>query len=265
MGQMGRSPRKEVHIVSADSIEFEEVAIPGGDDAKQQAPGAPYMSYKGFQNYLTKFAEEGLPGRFDGSYFGNASGSLVAQTRGTLRYLDLIDEDKHPTDLLKTIVEADESERKQYLKMIFEEKYADALALSKNATAGQLADVFRQRNLSGATVQKAITFFLGMAEDLGVELSPHFKKGRAVASNGGTRKRRAAKTTQPTPTVTPHVVEHKPTSVEAQKAAYVNMLMELAKKDDAESSMQQALLDRIEKALGIGVPGDGGGGTTDLP
>lgn len=241
---------------------MDEVPIPAGDEAKQQAPGAPYMSYKGFQNYLTRFSEEGLPGRFDGSYFGNQSGSLVAQTRGTLRYLDLIDDDKHPTDLLKTIVEADEGERKQHLKMIFEEKYADALALSKNATAGQLAEVFRERGLSGATVQKAITFFLGMAEDLGVELSPHFKKGRAAASNGGTRKRRAAKTTPPTPT--PHVVEHKPTSVEAQKAAYVNMLMELAKKDDADGNSQQALLDRIEKALGIGVP-NGGGGTTDSP
>lgn len=251
--------------MSADSIEFDEVAIPTGDDAKQQAPGAPYMSYKGFQNYLTRFSEEGLPGRFDGSYFGNASGSLVAQTRGTLRYLELIDEDKHPTDLLKTIVEADESEKKQYLKMIFEEKYADALALTQNATAGQLAEVFRERGLSGATVQKAITFFLGMADDVGVELSTHFKKGRSVATNGGTRRRRAAKTTAPTPPVTPHVVDHKPTSVEAQKAAYVNMLMELAKKDDAEANSQQALLDRIEKALGIGSPSDGGGGTTDSP
>lgn len=262
---MGRGPRKEVHIVSADSIELEEVAIPTGDDAKQKAPGAPYMSYKGFQNYLTRFSEEGLPGRFDGSYFGNQSGSIVAQTRGTLRYLDLIDDDKHPTDTLKTLVESDESERKQYLKMIFEEKYADALALSKNATAGQLADVFRERGLSGATVQKAITFFLGMAEDVGVELSPHFKKGRSVASNGGTRKRRATKTAQPTPQSTPHVEPPKPTSVEAQKAAYVNMLMDLAKKDNAETSTQQALLDRIEKALGIGLSSDGGGGTTDSP
>lgn len=254
-----------MHIVSSDSIEFEEVAIPAADDAKQKAPGAPYMSYKGFQNYLTRFSEEGLPGRLDGSYFGNQSGSIVAQTRGALRYLDLIDDDKHPTDLLKTLAEADESERKQYLKRIFEEKYADALALSKNATAGQLAEVFRDRGLSGATVQKAITFFLGMAEDVGVELSPHFKKGRAVAGNGGTRKRRAAKTTQATLPPTPHVEPPQPTSVEAQKAAYVNMLMDLAKRDDAETSTQQALLDRIEKALGIGLSSDGGGGTTDSP
>lgn len=252
--------------MSADGLDFEEeIATPTGDDTKQQAPGAPYMSYKGFQNYLNRFADEGLPGRFDGSYFGNASGSLVAQVRGTLRYLDLIDEDKHPTDLLKTIADADEGERQQYLKMIFEEKYADALALSMNATAGQLADVFRERGLSGATVQKAITFFLGMADDLAVPLSPHFKKGRAAASNGGNRKRRPVKSQTSAPAPTPHVVEHKSTSVEAQKAAYVNMLMELATKDDSESNTQQALLDRIEKALGIGGQSNAEGGTKDLP
>ncbi|GGD15540.1 DUF5343 domain-containing protein [Nocardioides daphniae] len=251
--------------MSSDSFEFEEVTLPVGDDVRQGS-GAPYMSYKGFLNLLTRFSEEGLPGRFDGSYFGNASGSLVAQVRGSMRFLDLIDEEKHPTDLLKTITEASEDERKQYLKMIFEEKYADALALSKNATAGQLAEVFRDRGLSGATVQKAITFFLGMADDVGVELSPHFKKGRVAASNGGSRKRRAAKTAPaaPTPAPTPHVVEPKVSSVEAQKAAYVNMLMDLATKDNADANSQQTLLDRIEKALGIGAPG-AGGGPTDLP
>lgn len=233
--------------------EFENAPVPAGEDAKQQPASAPYMSYKGFQNYLARFAEEGLPGRFDGSYFGNASGSLVAQVRGTLRYLELIDEDKHPTDLLKTLAEAEEAERKQYLKMIFEEKYADALALSKNATAGQLAEVFRNRGLSGATVQKAITFFLGMAEDVGVELSPHFKKGRVAASNGSTRRRRSSKpAAEPIPVAQPLVQQPRVSTEAEQKAKYIEMLMELAKRDDADSDFQQALLDRIEKALGIG-------------
>jgi len=252
--------------VSTDA-QIDVVPAAGGDDAKQQSASAPYMSYKGFQNYLTRFSEEGLPGRFDGSYFGNASGSLVAQVRGTLRYLDLIDEDKHPTDLLKTIVDADEGELKQYLKMIFEEKYANALGLSKNATAGQLADVFRDRGLSGATVQKAITFFLGMAEDVGVELSPHFKKGRVSAGNGTTRRRRTTKA-EPAPQPTA-VVHHKPTPEAEQKAKYIDMLMELAKKDGTDVGAQKDLLDRIEKALGIASAtssgGGGGGGTTDVP
>jgi len=224
------------------------------------------MSYKGFQNFLGKFATDGLPARLDGSYFGNVSGSLVAQVRGTLRYLDLIDEDKQPTDLLKQIVRADESDRKTILKAIFEDRYADVLALDKNATSGQLADVFRARGLSGATVQKAITFLFGMAEDVGVELSPHFKKSRASASQGGARRRRTSKGTRPAPAPTPNPVRSKATTVDEQKAAYVNMLMELAKKENAEADLQKDLMNRIEKALGIGTPEPRGREqTTNLP
>lgn len=236
------------------------------DEATQPPVSAPYMSYKGFQNFLGKFAENGLPARLDGSYFGSASGSLVAQVRGTLRYLDLIDEDKQPTNLLKEIVLADESDRKTLLTKVFRDKYADVLALDKNATSGQLADLFRARGLSGATVQKAITFLFGMAEDVGIELSPHFKRGRAATSNGSTRRRKVPKVTQPAAPPTPHPVHPTVTTVEEQKAAYVNMLMELAKKDSAEAGLQKDLMNRIEKALGIGTPEPSGGeGTTNLP
>lgn len=226
----------------------ETQVAPQAEEAHPHA-SAPYMSYKGFKNYLTKFREDGLPARFDGSYFGNASGSLVAQVRGTFYFLGLMDEAKAPTDLLKLIVESDEDEQGEYLKLIFEEKYADALALDINATSGQLAEVFRDRGLSGATVTKAITFFLGMAEDVGATLSPHFKKGRTAASgNGGGRKRRAAKAVEPPVAPTP---PPRAATEEEQKAQYISMLMDLAKDND-ESSVQQSLLDRIEKALGIG-------------
>ncbi|MCW2855870.1 MAG: hypothetical protein JWR52_1485 [Marmoricola sp.] len=228
---------------------FEEGPIPTSDDAKQQAASAPYMSYKGFKNYLMKFSEPGgLPARLDKSYFGNASGSLVAQVRGTLRYLELIDDDKHPTDLLKGIVAADPADQQQYLKMIFEEKYADALALDQNATSGQLAEVFRARGLSGTTIQKAISYFLAMAEDVGVEVSGHFKNGRVAATNGTPRKRAAKKAIASVPPPLPPAP--KVTTEEQQKAKYVDMLMDLASKGD--SDVQIELLNRIEKALGIG-------------
>ncbi|PKQ30735.1 MAG: hypothetical protein CVT62_12355 [Actinobacteria bacterium HGW-Actinobacteria-2] len=218
-------------------------------EAKQTVPGAPYMSYKGFRNFLANLAANGMPDRFDGSYFGNVSGSLVAQIRGALRYLDLIDDDKRPTDLLKDLVEQDEQSQNDLLRMIFDEKYSDALALSASATSGQLAEVFRQRGLTGATVEKAIAFFLGMATDLGVELSPHYRRGRAVASSTGASKRRRGK-------VAPQGGDQSDNpplvTVDAQKAAYVEMLMELAKKEGGEGAAQAGLLDRIEKALGIG-------------
>jgi hypothetical protein len=234
------------------SIE-ESLNVADEEEQRSTSASAPYMSYKGFQNYLAKFAEQGPPARFDSSYFGNASGSLVAQIRGTLRYFDLIDDERRPTQLLKTIVAADEAERKQQLKVLFEEKYADALSLDKNATSGQLAEVFRARGLAGATIQRAASFFLSMAEYVGVEVSSHFKIGRTVSANGGSRKRRPPKTPPPAPDSS-SALPPKETTVTDQKAAYVNMLMDLAR-DNSDGDIQQALLDRIERALGIGGAG----------
>jgi hypothetical protein len=225
------------------------------DDEKKQSGSAPYMSYKGFKNYFAKFAEDGVPARFDSSYFGNVSGSLIAQVRGTLHHLDLIDDERRPTELLKRIVAADDAGRKTYLREIFEEKYSDALALGENATSGQLAEVFRKRGLGGATVQKAAAFFLSMAQDVGVEVSPHFKKSGTPSGNGGVRKRRAPKTQQQTTAAPPPRDPLKTTTVEEQKAAYVTMLMDLAK-NSQDDTVQDSILNRIERALGIGGEGD---------
>jgi hypothetical protein len=214
---------------------------------------APYMSYAGFKALVEKLIADGIPGRFDKSYFGNISGSLVAQTRGTLRHFDLIDDEQHPTDLLRQLIESDEQSRKALQKQMFLEKYPDALALSENATNGQLADVFRGRGLNGATVTKAINFYLGMAQDVDVALSPHFKKGRVVVVPSGSRKRRATKAPQKTgiaPVPMPPV-----TSKEVQRAKYVEMLMTIAAKSDGEMPSAD-LLDRIERALGYEEPDD---------
>lgn len=221
----------------------------GGDEQPRGAPAsAPYMSYRGFKGFLEKFAEpNGLPARLDKSYFNGASGSLVAQVRGTLKYFDLIDDAYEPTDMLREIINAAEADQRDFLKMIFEEKYADALALNKNATAGQLAEVFRTRGISGATVQKAISFFLSMAEDVGVEVSSHFRTGRAVSTS--TPRKRAAKKTAVKDVAPPAPPAPRVTSAEAQKAKYIDMLMELASKGDTP---QADLLDRIERALNIG-------------
>ncbi len=216
------------------------------EDGKQGASGAPYMSYKSFKTYLEKFQTEGLPDRLDQSYFGNASGSLVAQVRGALRYLDLIDDNREPTDALRLIVDSKDDEQKAHLRELFEAKYADALALSKTATSGQLADVFRDRGLSGDTIQKAISFFLAMAADVDVEVSPLFKKGRVAATSNGGRRRKAAK--PDAKPASPPPVHHHTNSAEQQRSKYVEMLMDLATKSDGP--VQTDLLDRIERALG---------------
>lgn len=226
---------------------------------------APYMPGRSFTNSFEKYAQDGLPDVFDKSFFGNISGSTVAQTRSAMRYFDLIDEEYAPTELLRGLVEADEETRKSMLKMMVEEKYPDALALSQNATAGQLAKVFNERGISGATVDKAISFYLHMLDYVGIPYSSHFKKRR---SSNGTRRRTAKKQVQETPPPPHHTVRPKVVTEEEQKAAYVQTLLELAKKDGADAEVQDRIFDRIEKALGIGTGSSapaGGGGDTDPP
>jgi hypothetical protein len=237
--------------VAEDDAAQDDTAVPESSEGpKQQSARAPYMSYRGFRTLVGDLRQDGIPGRFDKSYFGGQSGSLIAQTRGTLRYFDLIDDQQHPTDTLTALVTADNAAaEKAVLRKLLEAGYPDALALSLNATAGQLADVFRQRGLSGATVQKAIAFYVSLADEVGVEVSPHFRKGRVTTATGNGARKRSIKVVRRTPPPPPVAQTTKPPTEAEQRAAYVEMLMTLVQKN--ESNVQESLLDRIEKALGI--------------
>ncbi|WP_028652769.1 DUF5343 domain-containing protein [Nocardioides halotolerans] len=213
-------------------------------------PAAPYMPGKSFTNSFDRYASDGLPDMFDSSFFGNISGSTIAQTRSTMRYFDLIDDQYVPTEMMRDLVAADEATRKETFKIMVEEKYADALALSLNATSGQLVKIFNERGINGATVDKAIGFYLHMLDYVGIPYSSHFKKRRPSAGNG-TRRRATKKQAETTP---PPLVINRPKIVteEEQKAAYIQTLLDLAKRDDADATLQDKIFDRIEKALGIG-------------
>ena len=63
-----------------------ETARAGDGELSGDARNAsvPYMSFQGFCNLIDRLNADGLPQLFDRSFFGEVSGSLVAQTRGTL-------------------------------------------------------------------------------------------------------------------------------------------------------------------------------------
>lgn len=251
-------------MTSADDVEGPVETTTENSTGAARSTAAPYMPGTSFTNSFGKYATDGLPDVFDKSFFGNISGSTVAQTRATMRFFDLIDEQYAPTQMLRDLVESDEDTRKGMLKLTMEEKYADALALSPNATAGQLAKVFNERGITGATVDKAIAFYLHMLGYVGISYSGHFKKRRP--SNGvGSRRRKTTKQELPPP---PPPAKPKVTTEEEQKAAYVQTLLDLAKKDGADADAQDKIFDRIEKALGIGSNSPSpteGGRTTDSP
>ncbi len=254
-------------------LEVQAAETPVVTEAETEAgsSSAPYMAFAGLKNLLERLQRDGVPQVFDGSFFGKQSGSLTAQTRGTLRYFELIDENKQPTPLLRELVQADEQRRVEILRGLAESRLADAIALGEaNGTQGQLDDVFRNRGLTGATVVKAVAFYLGLAEYTGLPTSPFFKKGRVPTGNSGGARRAPRKKSAPTSPALSPPPPNAPTvgTVEAKKAAYIDMLMKLAEGSAEKGEVADGLLDRIERALGYtGSPASSSSeeGSRDMP
>ena len=237
--------------MTADTTSFTDGVESAGDG---RGGTFPYMSFGGFRSLLDRLASDGLPQIFDRSFFGDSSGSLIAQTRGTLRFLDLIDEEKRPTNWLREITNADEPQRVAILRDLTEEKYADVIKLGANATQGQLAQTFSATGLSGASITKATTFYLGLADYVGLPVSPYFKRGpvRSPTGNGSTT-RRSSRRKKPLGSPEPppvQQVQQQPDPIGVKRSAYIDLLMKLVERNAENGQVQQDLLDRLERALG---------------
>ena len=221
-----------------------------------KTPG--YASFTSTRTLLDTLRESGLPAQFDRSYFGTASGGLIAQTRGTLRFLDLIDDDYRPRPQLTELVEADEEGRRPILRRLAEDRYVEEIKLAEqNGTYGQLLAVFRERGLTGATAQKAATFYIHLAQYVGLPVSQYFTQGRAASSGSGATRRPVRRRARPAPL---EVVETGPPpapveTLDKKRSAYIDLLMRLADRQDGELPPAE-LLDRIERALGYEEKGD---------
>jgi Family of unknown function (DUF5343) len=159
----------------------------------------PYTSFQTLMNTINRMAEQGgVPSRIDRSYLSNMPGSVRATFLGSLRSLELIDDDAKPTSRLISLVDAHEDEdRKQELVTdMLKSYYAAALNLPPNATQAQLESVFREYGVSGSTLRKAIAFFLAAARFADLTLSPHFRLPR----DPSTGERRPAPARRSTPT-----------------------------------------------------------------
>jgi hypothetical protein len=237
-------------------------ALSDGEDTGA-ATTPPYMSFPGMLSLLDRLQADGCPQLFDRSFFGNQSGALIAQVRGGLRFFGLMDDDKRPTDALRTLVTADPDTRKATLRAMAQERYPEAIRLGEdNGTQAQLEESFKVRGLTGSTQQKAITFYLALAEYTELPVSPFFKQGRST--NGAARAqsgRKIVRRRKPTPEP-PQQQQRGARAddpIEAKRLEYIDMLMELAKREptgESDVTLQVDLLDRIERALGFEKKGE---------
>ncbi len=195
------------------------------DNARKRL--SPYISYRTFQNFIERL-QEGIPSRIDRSYWSDRiSGSTGTQLMTALRFLSLIDDDGTPTSRLRQLVSAKGAQRTEILKEMTLENFNFLLQGSidsETATYAQLEEVFhRTFELTDSVARKCVKFFVALASDAGIPLSPFIiKKVRALRVNTGTVtaiKRRGTRGKRNL--VVPHNIEEIPT-----EASWDKMILE---------------------------------------
>jgi hypothetical protein len=140
----------------------------------------PYASYATWQK-LIEALKTFLPDQIDSSYYRplRLSGSAIKALKGALRYLGLVNEENKPTDKLCRLIRAareNDEEKRNVLRETLGEAYKPLFSDDFNlqrATPGKLADYLEKAGAKrGQMVQKCATFFLSLASEAQVPLSP---------------------------------------------------------------------------------------------
>jgi len=152
----------------------------------------PYVSYRTFYNFIERLQQR-MPSRIDRSYWGELlSGSNGTQLMAALRFLYLIDVNGKPMEILKRLVEAKGEQRNKILGEIAEDSFGFVLKSSldlESATYAQLVEVFHNTfQLTDDVSRKCVKFFIALANDAGLKISPFItRRTRSTRSGTGTK------------------------------------------------------------------------------
>lgn len=145
----------------------------------------PYVSYRTFLNFIEGL-QQTMPARIDRSYWGDRfSGSTGTQLVSALRFLDLVDVSGFPTVKLRQLVGSKGSQRTELLKQITHESYSFFFMSQVDpqaATYSQLEEAFHDNyQIASDVARKCIKFFIELASDSGMKLSPFVTKKNRTA------------------------------------------------------------------------------------
>ena len=128
------------------------------------------------------------------------SGVVGTQLMHALRFLGLIEENGHPTQRLRELVNAHGAGHwpEKALELL-REAYAPMFAIDlETATPSHFNETFRKAfPAADAVVQKCVTFFLYAASDAGMKISGRVLKGRKPRSPTPRRKQAFAQAAPP--------------------------------------------------------------------
>ncbi len=157
-------------------------------------PTPPYVSYKTLKGFLAGLGEP-LPSRIDRSLMSSMSGGTQSHLQQALKATGLVTDDGVPTERLRQLHRATDDERKAVIHEMVRSTYPflwDSPFDLRATTSQHLDEQFRENTgATGATVERCVNFFKAMAQDAGIELSPHIQKPRRrkVRRNGPARRR----------------------------------------------------------------------------
>lgn len=226
--------------------------MPNNEDEVKKAWSPPYVPFRTLLNLIEKMENEGVPNQIDKSFLSNLSGGTQSHLWASMRALDLMDEKQAPTGVMRSLVTAGDA-RPTHFKELLTAKMPWAVALGTTATHKELVDAFGEHspNLSGATRDKAVSFYLAAAAYSGVPLSKWFRSKPGSGSSAqkrAPRKRRASGNAKRAEDQSQQNGDSTiPTSFDEMRAAYFTALLDKVKAGDGDAD----LLDRIEKLLAI--------------
>ncbi len=156
----------------------------------------PYVSFSTFKTLLEWLSEEGVPLRFDRSFWqAKFSGSNGTQLTAALRFLGLLSGDRPMSDL-ESLVQADIEERRFVLAVLLKDSYkAISFEELSRGTPNMLRDWFRAYPIDGHTLRKAISFFVNAAREAQLPMSNAVSK--MAKSKGTVRGQPSARSAQP--------------------------------------------------------------------
>ena len=149
------------------------MARKGGRGASGRLP--PYLTYATWQRLLESLRKH-TPSQLDRSYFNELgfAMSTILTARSTLFFLGLTNSNNEPTEPLLRLVHSEGENRKEVLREIIQAAYQPILTGIdlEHVTSGQMLRRFQECGAEGDIVRKCLSFFLALAKDAEITLSP---------------------------------------------------------------------------------------------
>ena len=151
--------------------------MPDGDGEAPATGAPPYISFLTILNCFDWLGQEGIPHRFDRSFWQRKySGSVGPQLISALRFLGLLEGDR-PTVRLHSLAEASGDDRKEVLQEAILDAYRHVdFELLPKATPDMLSEWIANYPVTGDTRRKSESFLINALKYVDHPLSASIKK-----------------------------------------------------------------------------------------